>query len=616
MTYPKHLHHAFLLLLSLLPLATRAQTVAPLATDLSRTTQQTASASVGARGTALSLPVFDDFSGREGQPNSQVWAARGGTLVNNRFAVAAPSRGVATFDGLNANGQPYGSAVSDTDTLTSQPIDLGGLTASAQVYLSFFWQAGSIVGAPSSNSSSRPVFLEADFLDNTGVWRQVWVQRSTGVQTAFQQQFVAVTDARYLHSAFQFRFHTSGNQANTNDTWSIDYVYLNRDRSATSNSYRDIATSAPLTSLLKRYTAIPVWQYNASSNPANELNDRTFTTLNNFDVGPANTPVAWTGTLQVLPAGGTSTFVTGNRSLQPSQQQLAVEGNVRNTPLSTSAEGKRVRHTITLLTNETNPQTLPNDTISRVTELTDYYAYDDGTPEAMVTTSAFSYLVYRFDLNKSDYVRGLRLYMLPSPTASSRTLTIGIWDDKSGKPAGLPKATQSYAVPTSPAANYVDVNFPSPVAVNGTFYIGYAASGNFLQTGLDYNSPVPDNYLLISNGPVTATSDNWAAPTSPLPGAVMMRPALTNGVVTGIADAATAANFSVYPNPSSGIVRVQGHYTHATVLDGLGRVAWVQPASQIGQEELDLSALRAGVYVVQLALPNGSTVTKRLILTE
>ncbi|WP_324671518.1 T9SS type A sorting domain-containing protein [Hymenobacter sp. GOD-10R] len=613
MRYSKQLHRAFFLFF-LLPLVGHAQTVAPLEADPSRTAP-TAERSVRARGTALALPVFDDFTGREGQPNTQVWLARGGTLVNNRFPVAPPSRGVATFDGLNASGQPYGSAVSDTDTLTSQPIDLGGLTASAQVYLSFFWQAGSVVGAPSLNSSSRPVYLSLEFLDNTGIWRQVWIERSTRVQTAFQQQLIPVTDSRYLHNAFQFRFHSSGNQANTNDAWSIDYVYLNRDRSATNNSYRDIATSTPLTSLLKTYTAMPVWQYNASTSPTNLLNDNTSTTINNFDVGPANTPVTWTGTLQVLPSNAATTYLNGTSSLQPSQQQFAVTGSIRNTPLPISDVGKRVRHTITLLTNESNQRTLPNDTISRITELTDYYAYDDGTPEATVATSALSYLVYRFDLNKADQVKGLRLHMLPSPTATSRVLTIGIWDEKDGKPSGVAKATQAYTAPASPPANYVDINFPAPVPVSGSFYIGYAASGNFLQAALDYNSTVPANYILVSQGPVTATSNNWSAST--LQGAIMMRPVLTNNiVVTATADAATAATFSVYPNPSSGLVQVQGSYRRATVLDAVGRAAWVQPAAQAGQASLNLNALPAGAYVLQLELPNGLKVTKRLILTE
>jgi len=614
MIYSRQLRHAFFLLF-LLPLFSSAQTVTPLTADPSRVASEP-STSVRARGTAaLTLPVFDDFTGRDGQPNTQLWLPKGGTLVNNRFPVDAPSRGVATFDGLNASGQPYGSAVSDTDTLTSQPIDLSGLTASAQVYLSFFWQAGSIVGPPGLNTSSRSIYLSLEMLDNTGIWRQVWIQRSTGVRTSFQQQLIAVTDGRYLHNAFQFRFHSSGNQANTNDSWSIDYVYLNRNRSATNTSYRDIATSAPLTSLLKRYTAMPVWQYNASSSPTNELNDNTATAINNFDAGPANTPVTWTGTLQVLPTGSTTTYLNGTSSLQPSQQQFAVAGSLRSTPLPISDASKRVRHIITLLTNETNTQTLPNDTISRVTELADYYAYDDGTPEAMLTASSFSYLVYRIDLNKADQVRGLRLYLMPSPTASSRVLTIGIWDDKDGRPSGVAKVTQAYTVPASPPTNYVDVNFPAPVPVNGTFYIGYAASGNFLQVGLDYNSTVPNNYALLSQGAVTATSNNWQA----LPagsGAPMMRPVLTNNIVTGLADAATAANLSLYPNPSTGIVQVQGRYRQATVLDAVGRPVWVQPAAQAGQATLDLSVLPAGVYVVQLRLTTGALVIKRVVLTE
>ena len=68
-----------------------------------------------------------------------------------------------------------------------------------------------------------------------------------------------------------------------------------------------------------------------------------------------------------------------------------------------------------LITNETNPLTLPNDTISRLTELSDYYAYDDGTAEASLSlapasTGPPSYYALRFDLNRPDQVRAIRLY--------------------------------------------------------------------------------------------------------------------------------------------------------------------------------------------------------------
>ena len=134
MIHPKLLLF-FLTVGLLLPLAGQAQVVTPLDADPNRQ-PSVRTPPVARRGTAVTLPLFDDFAPQgEGLPNPQFWVPGGGTLVNNRFPVAPPSRGVVTFDGLSANGQPYGSssAYNDTDTLTSQPIDLSGLKAASCV---------------------------------------------------------------------------------------------------------------------------------------------------------------------------------------------------------------------------------------------------------------------------------------------------------------------------------------------------------------------------------------------------------------------------------------------------------------------------------------------------
>ncbi|MBC6611853.1 T9SS type A sorting domain-containing protein [Hymenobacter sp. BT507] len=612
-----------LLFLTALVAPGRAQTVHPLEADLARAAH--ARPRVAQRPTLLSLPFFDDFTlPVEGVPSPTRWLP-GGALVNNRFPVAPPSRGVATLDGLSANGQPYGpsTAYSDTDTLTSQSINLAGLTAADNVYLSFYWQAGSIVGAPQANSGARPVYLQLEFLDRNQVWQVVWQQLSTGTRTAFREQFFAINTAAYLHSGFQFRFRTAGNLATTRDAWSIDYVRLDRNRSAADNSTQDIATSAPLTSLLKRYAAMPVWQYNAAANATDELNDQVTTTVNNFDA-IVPTPVPYAGTVQVLPNGAPATFLTGTRSLDPSAQQVSLTGSLRTTPLPLTAEAKRVRHQVVLRTSEATPRTLPNDTIYRVTELNNYYAYDDGSAEATFnvprgSTGPANYFVYRIDLNKPDQVQGLRLYPLPSPTATSQGIVVAVWNDNQGRPDREAIATRAYAVPTTlPAGqSYVDVNFAAPVPVSGTFYVGFAPTSDFLNFGADLNSNVPQGYLLSGFNGTSTTQGTWNVTTAIPAYAPMMRPLMTNGVTTAAASAGAAAALALYPNPSAGRVRVEGRYRSATVLDALGRVVWQQPAAQAGQATLDLQALPAGLYLVRLTLPDGSTtVTKRLVITK
>ncbi|UOQ55630.1 T9SS type A sorting domain-containing protein [Hymenobacter cellulosivorans] len=616
----------------LLPLAAQAQVPGALPSDPSRAAAPTKAAAT-ARPAALSLPFFDDFSTQpEGAPSPQRWEAGGGVLINNRFILAPPSRGAATFDGLNAKGLPRGSFFSDTDTLTSLPIDLSGLTAASNAYLSFFWQAGNIVSAPTTASSSRPVFIQLEFLGNGGPndWRLIWTQRSQGQRTGFRQLLFPVTDPRFLHANFRFRFHTSGNQSNVDndDAWSIDYVRLDRNRSATDSTNRDIATSKPLGSLLKRYTAMPVWQYNASPAPANELNDVISTTVNNLGPGPASTPVDWLGTLQVLPGGPVATTTKTGKSLDPGSRQTPVVVDARPLAIPLTPEEKVLRHSIYLLTGEAaNTLTVRNDTISRLTELRNYYAYDDGTPEATLSIERFSttgirYRAHRYDLNKPDQVRSLRLYPI-LPAAAGRTITVNVWDDLNGKPAAQPKATQSFTIPAVlPAGQkFIEVNFATPVSVSGTFYVGYGHGqyGNsVVPFGLDLNNAPPDGYFLKSTFGVweNAAFDFSTVGGAPA-GAVMMRPVMTNNVaVTATADAQTAATYSLYPNPSTGLVRVQGTYKQAAVLDAMGRTVWTQPVGQLGQEELNLEHLAGGIYVVQLTLPSGLLVNKRLVLAR
>ncbi|QJX47959.1 T9SS type A sorting domain-containing protein [Hymenobacter taeanensis] len=605
-------------LLGLLPLLGHAQVVQP----LSSAPPQPSAPVTARRVQALTLPFFDDFAGQpEGRPNEQHWLTTGGTLVNNRFARRPPSKGVATFDGFTAAGGSYGgvSSFGATDSLTSQPLDLSGLQASDNVFLSFFWQAGTLVGPPVAATSSRPTGLYIDFLDDAGNWREVSQIRSSGDTTNFRFRALPVNQASYLHKAFQFRFRVFGYQYNGRDAWSIDYVRLDRNRSATDSTFRDIALSQRLPSALRQYTAMPVGQFN--QNPSQELTPRTRTTINNLDPGPAPTPITITGTLDVLPGGPSTQFLTSNRSLNAGigGQQQAVVASLQAATVSISAAPKLLRQRITLVTNETNPLTLFNDTLSRTTELADYYAYDDGSAEATLSlptaaTGPVAYYATRYDLNAPDVVRAIRFY--PMATALGRTVTVAIWDDASNQPAAAPKATQSFSIPaTLPAGQaYVDVPFPTPVAVTGRFYAGYgqASSPQFVEIGVDLNNAPPANYFFINL--FNAWSSLSLATTKSPNGALMLRPLMGAGTVTATASATLAASYSVFPNPTSdGVVRVEGRFTRATVLDALGRTVWEQPTAQAGQALLPLQQLRPGVYLVRLKLADGTTITKRLV---
>ena len=172
------------------------------------------------RTTALSLPFFDDFTTPlEGVPDVRRWEPTGGAYVSNRLALQPLTRGAATLDGLRANGQSYSSGTSvlygPIDSLKSQPIDLSGLTAASNVYLSFAWQAGSILGTPNLNSGRNTVKLELYLKTSSNLWVRAWGYDSQRARTGFRQQVIAIDQAQYLHGTFQFMLVASGNTSTT-----------------------------------------------------------------------------------------------------------------------------------------------------------------------------------------------------------------------------------------------------------------------------------------------------------------------------------------------------------------------------------------------------------------
>ena len=623
--------------------AAQAQLVLPMTNDPARAAfapSPEVLKAAKARGvTALALPFFDDFTVPvEGAPRVQSWVPGGGALVNNRFAIQPLTRGTATLDGLRADGSSYSGSTQifrgSIDSLTSQPIDLGGLTVNDQVVLSFAWQAGSIVGPATGNVASRPVNLEVFVKTNTGIWESLLVIPSPGLRvTGFKQQVLLLNQARFLHGNFQFRFVARGNQSSNIDSWNVDYVLLNRGRSRglADTTFTDRAISAGLKganrsgglrSPLRRFTAMPVWQFNAAT--TTELSTRVGVNVMNLSPGVLPVPVAVRGTVRNLSTGAAlGTWLQDTRALRVNPRLDSITGAATRVPIPLTPAPKVLRYTLALTTRDTAQSILVNDTISRDVNLSNYYAYDDGTAETFIQLPSYpsgqpGAFAYRFDLNQPDHVGGLRLY--PVFTASDpnpRAITVSVWNVVNGQPATQPRASATAVIPYPPAAGQVsyDVTFSAPVAVSGSFFVGYSqpSLGRDVAYGFDLNSQFPHGTLWRRDNAGLWDSIRYQFPQ--FRGALMMRPLMTNNVTTATTAGREAAAFSLYPNPARGTVTVAGPpFARAVVLDAVGRTVWAQPTADAGRATLLLPALPPGVYTVRLTLPNGATVGRRLLL--
>lgn len=563
-----------------------------------------------AAATALSLPFFDDFAGATVVPDPERWQQNGGVYINSRYAFEPITKNVASFDGLDDFGQPYapGSvAAGPSDTLTSLPIRLDDLSPADSVYLSFYWQSGGLGDVPDETAGNL-VYLQLEFKDATGNWLPVWRQAGIGETSAFAQVFVGLKEATYFHDDFQFRFRSVGVRNGLADVWNVDYVELDKNRRKGRNTTRDIAISEGVSRLLKYYTAMPYRQF--MKNKADELlAGEVQATVNNLGGLPG--AISWRGYIRQLNRTAADTFLRAEALVPGGARQYIITGTPRVEKLNLPNAPFTLVHGMVLDTKEQNSLQRANDSTARKTDFADYFAYDDGTAEA-----GFSFLgtgntqvAQRFDLNRPDQVKGFRVYFPHVNQDLSKTgLAFKVWADADGVP-GEVLYQQSFPIQYSDSLNaFYEVALNQPVAVSGSFYVGWSQPGNlYVNIGFDRNEIAIGRRFLFTG------YNDWQ-PDTVLAGAIMLRPVMAGEEALGIEEDLEAARIKVYPNPSSGEVYLEGAYQSLVLYDVTGKQVYRHTYNG-SAAPLQLGKLAAGLYTLRITTKI-TTISKKIILTK
>ncbi len=573
----------------------------------------------------LQLPFFEDFSTTKGtNPEPKLWI-NGGTVVNNSFPLNQPGKFVATFDGRSAKGVPYNYinqlSYGGTDTLTSRPIDLAVYKPADSLYMSFYWQAKGIGELPDEDDT-----LIVSFLNKSKIWIPVWKQQGNVKSDLFFQKLIAIKDTSYLHANFQFRFEAKGRQSGAFDTWHVDYIYLNKNRTYTDIYSKDIATTRFTSSYLKRYSAMPMRQYLV--NPAAEVNDTLRAEMFNLQAVGNFTPYAWkiedvfSGRVYYdAPApsfGNLPPKITGTR-------QLIFP------PVTSFNSNKAIlKFQFSITTSDAVQPDLPgfdltvNDSISTYTVLDDYYAYDDGTAEIGADFDQnLGKVAVQFVLSKPDSIGAVRFNFSPyfnnpytKDTVSSggQFFLLQILENEKGKP-GKTLYQQSIRVKYgSSVNNFAEYGLDRNIAIKDTFYVAWAKiTQEVIGVGVDKNTPQFAGKIFYSNG------TDWIRNTS-LKGSLMVRPVLatkpSNGPGGPGGVTSTEEPFGeplvVYPNPTSGVLRwnVTG-IRHISIFDISGREII---SRKVDGQELNISNLPDGNYFVNFSDGRKNLIHKIVVL--
>lgn len=573
-----------------------------------------------AKPAALTLPFFEDFSTSLNQLDPVLWVAGSGVSVNNTLPINQPTVNVATFDGINGNGLPYvfsgdGQAYGATDTLTSQPIALSSYTIADSVYLSFYWQRKGLGDLPDVEDSVRLQFRLPD-----GAWRTVWSQSGGVFSNNFVQQFVRVTPP-FFHANFQFRFQSFGKQTGSFDQWHLDYLYLNQRRSVFDRYIKDVACRQTVSPYLKRFTAMPLRKYRL--NPAAETADSITTDINNLFNNFNFTTFRFTVRDEV-----SGRLVQDNQEVSsPQIASLSSQRKSQKPTPFTGATGSRavLRAKFDVLTTDNqNPSILGinlrrNDTISGVTMLDNYYAFDDGSAEVGLKINfSQSSVVMQFPATGSDTVSAVRLFLAPNgENQTGQVFSVGVYANNNGSP-GRVLGQQAFPARYGTGRNgFVDYTFDKSVVVNDTFYVGYTqvSSDSYLSVGFDKNTPFTNQIFLRLGG---ASSSRWEKNTT-VQGAIMLRPvmggSISSTLVTGVAEEPLSA-LQVYPNPTSGQFSWDNPaLSQIDVMDLSGRLLQSIPTSATYRTATLSPSLAEGIYLLRLSDAK-RTVVQKIILRK
>ena len=577
---------------------------------------------------AVFLPFFDDFKQDETNPSASFWADNF-AFVNTSFQKFPANLGVATFDALDENGGIYAHANSFgfiADYLTSNPIRLDSLDdgnapllIADSLYLSFYYQPQGTANAPESSDS-----LVLEFYSGSDhLWYRIWSDEGMPLdsfyvknQTYCKQVLIPIKDsARFYHPDFQFRFYNYASLASSiqtswqsnADQWNIDYVKLDIGRSRNDIYSKNLVFVNPPPSFLKNYRAMPYNQY--KNDPTNSMVDSLHSILiSNLSALTYTAEYQYTIANQELQdsiylggAANINPFIFDGHSDFPRFKDPKVISFF--SLYDADQMDYTITHTIQTLSAEIG------DTLIQKQSFANYFAYDDGSPEAGYGLSGSgNSAALRFKLNKADTLTQVQFYFNPTVVDNEDYFYLTVWE--SIEPEVILYEELVQVSSPDDASGFISFDLDEMIVVSNEFYVGFTqTTDKNLNVGFDLSFATSES-LFYNAG------NGWYP--SVFEGALMIRPVFAN--YSGDTEAPVLSDekgVQIYPNPlKSGNLTVavaddQNYSIH--IYNLLGKLVY----STQFQEQLNLDFLQEGVYLLRFEnQANGEVKSQKLIITK
>lgn len=402
--------------------------------------------------------------------------------------------------------------------------------------------------------------------ENQTRWAWIWSAEGSSLSEFYdsnlvysKQVLIPVLDStRYYKDGFRFRFRNYASLANefnpswrsNCDHWNIDYVYLDVNRNIDDIYYRDISFVESPRSMLKDYVSMPYNQY--INDPTNEIKDSLRMYITNLD----NTLFQYQYLYKIVDEEALYpyTYNGGFCNLDPfytsGYQNCVICGQHACPPVNYifpldlgEMAAFKIEH---ILLGDITAFDTVGDTAVYYQRFRNYYAYDDGTPEAGYgLTPAGAQLAYRFDLNVRDTLRAVQMYFnRVQDNSNQQFFNLRVWSDNNGKPGEIIyEQLNEYVEYSGSLTEFYTYLLDEPLLVNGVFYIGWEqTTEDNLNLGFDKNTNSRSKIFYNAQG-------QWLA-SSVTAGSLLMRPVLGREEFLDIGEKEMAPQvLKIYPNP-------------------------------------------------------------------
>lgn len=575
------------------------------------------------------LPFFDDFTNAGIYPDESKWT-QGNVFINAGYPMMPVNYKAATLDVADRYGKIYTRGSSNPfigDTLLSVKIRLDyvgdhELTPADSVYFSFYYQPGGFGDSPDEFDS---LVLQFGYGDT---WKQVWATEgkdyqafidSIGENQYFKKVMIPITDTCFFKEDFRILFFNYGtlpttmypNDRSNMDQWSIDYVYLDMNRSMYDDTYPAVNFTHTSPTFLKRYQSMPYKHF--KENPINEINNTFNMYLTNVDINSHD--VRYICEVEDNNSDWAYSYTSNPFTINPLTYYGVLKDSIPmlnfiypyTLPVDTTSF--TIRHTVEVV--DGSGDVVSGDVLEHQQVFGNYFAYDDGTPESGYgLTPQDTYFAVQFKVTKQDTLRGVQmLFNRTYNDANYNFFDIVVWKDNNGKPGQQVYVLKDQRPIWNDSVMYAFSNytFDKIVKVNSTFYVGirqqYSKSINI---GFDASA---DNhrYNFYDAGA------GWK--NSAFPGSIMLRPVMGKNAELIINPDNQEDELVLYPNPAGDVVRIANDdvvYREIVIFDLTGRA--VKHAYNC--KELNVNDLQDGAYMLRVVKENGAHRTTKLMIAK